>query len=282
MKNKISITINEKVLRDVDSIVDNIFIRNRSQAVEFLVEKALEVNKIAVILAGEGRGNVPGRIKNRYALKIGSQTIIEKAIKKLSDSGFKKVYIVANHEILTKIFNIIGDGSDRKMNIEFINEELEEGSASALKLLKGKVNSTFLLVQFDVIFDDVSINDLWKQHIQEKSVVTMRVCSNILPTNSKETVRFGRVVLQGNKVNSYIEKPVGKNFSSSIFFAGILVAEPEIFDFYGKSLELEVFPELARRGLLGGCMSSVEHLHIHNKEDLDYVRKKLRENKQRV
>ena len=51
MKQKVSITINSKMLRDVDSLVDNIFIRNRSQSIEYLIEKALKETKTAVILA---------------------------------------------------------------------------------------------------------------------------------------------------------------------------------------------------------------------------------------
>ena len=49
-KLKISITINEKTLRDIDSIIDSIYIRNRSQAIEHLVKYALGENKTAVIL----------------------------------------------------------------------------------------------------------------------------------------------------------------------------------------------------------------------------------------
>ena len=274
MKDKISITLNEKILRDVDSLVDNLFIRNRSQAIEYLIEKALEVNKIAVILAGEGRGNIPGRIKDRYALKIDHSTIIEKAIKKLSSSGFKTIFIVADHDTLTNVFKIIGDGSDRNLKIEFVNEENSDGSASALKLLKGKIKTTFLVVHCDIVFDDVNLNELWNQHLRDKFVLTMRVCSSIIPGNQ---ILFGHVNLQGNKILSYVEKPTPKKIISSIFFASLFVAEPEIFSFYGRSLEIDVFPELARKGLLGGQMSSIEHLHIHNKQDLEYVRKKLKE-----
>ena len=51
-KTKISITINEKTLHDIDSIIDNIYIRNRSQAIEHLARNALGENKTAVILLG--------------------------------------------------------------------------------------------------------------------------------------------------------------------------------------------------------------------------------------
>src|SRR3989339_1027140 len=51
-KTKISITINEKTLQDIDSIIDNVYIRNRSQATEHLVRNALGENKTAIILLG--------------------------------------------------------------------------------------------------------------------------------------------------------------------------------------------------------------------------------------
>ena len=53
--------------------------------------------------------------------------------------------------------------------------------------------------------------------------------------------------------------------------------EPEIFGYAGKSLEIEVFPRLAERRLLGCQMSSLDHYHIHTHEDLVNVRKKISE-----
>ncbi|MBT5423433.1 hypothetical protein HOK76_03005 [archaeon] len=46
MKKKISITISEKTLHDIDNIIDYIYIRNRSQAIELLVNNALGENKL--------------------------------------------------------------------------------------------------------------------------------------------------------------------------------------------------------------------------------------------
>ncbi|MBU0930141.1 MAG: hypothetical protein KJ623_03665 [Nanoarchaeota archaeon] len=272
MKNKISITINEKILRDVDGIVDNLYIRNRSQAFEYLIKNALKEDKVAVILVGEGRSNVPKRLKNRYALKINHLTLIEKAIKKLSDSGFRTIYLIANHNILTDIFKIIGNGTDRNIKIEFINEEKEEGSGQALKLLKGKIKTTFLVVQCDIVFDEVNLLELWQQHIHDKNIATISVYSSITPGNQ---LLFGYVNLQGNKVISYVEKPTPRSLRSTIFSGGIFVAEPEILNYPGKSLELDIFPELAKRRLLGGQIMNTEHLHIHTHEDLVRVRKKI-------
>lgn len=271
MKEKISVTINDKVLRDIDSIVDNLIIRNRSQAIEYLIKEALKESKIAVILAGEGKSNHQNELKYRYALKVNHCTVIEKAIRKLSDSGFKIIYIVAGNDTLTRIFKLIGDGSDYNLQINFINEEVQRGSAAALKLLKGKIKTTFLVVQCDIIFDDVNLLELWKTHQKEKFVATMLVRSISMNKNPV----YGYVNLEGNKVLSYVEKPKPTKYKSTIFFAGIFVAEPEIFSYTGDSLEHNLFPELSKRKLLGGLMNSTEHLHIHTKEDFLYIKRIL-------
>ena len=272
MKDKISITINEKILRDIDSIVDNIIIRNRSQAIEYLIKKSMKETKVAVILAGDGLSSSNEKIKNRYSLKINIRTLIEHTIKKLHDAGFRNICIVAPHDTLTNIFKIIGDGSNFNVKIEYVDEEVQEGSASALKLLNGKIGTTFLVVQCDLIIDYIDLVELWNKHLQEKSVVTMLLCSEVQPTNK---IRYGHVSLNGDKIISYDEKPSLKNLKSSIFFAGVFISEPEIFKCHGRSLELDIFPELAKRGLLAGYLSDLPHLHIHTKEDLEKTKKMI-------
>ena len=281
MKQKISITLNEKVLRDVDSQVDNIVIRNRSQAIEFLIQKSLKESKTAVILAGENKDNKLMRVKNRYGLYINHLTIIERAIKNLRDSGFKKIYIIATHNTLTNIFRILGDGSSYNVKIEFVKgEESEQGSAAALKLLRGEIKTTFMVVFCDIIFDDVNLDELWQQHLKEKMVATLLLNSSVMPYK-KERGRglWGHVKLEGTKILSFIEKPTPPNMKSSLFFNGIFVAEPEIFRYEGGSLELDIFQELVRRRLLGGQVSSADYLHVHTLSDLREAKKKLYEKK---
>ena len=58
MKTKISITIDKKLVKDIDSIIDHIVIRNRSQAIESLVSNALGENRNAVILCGGKEKNL--------------------------------------------------------------------------------------------------------------------------------------------------------------------------------------------------------------------------------
>src|SRR3989338_8439188 len=124
MKKKISITINEKTLRDIDSVIDNIYIRNRSQAIEHLAKNSLGENKIAVILLGGDAEHLKiSESEFRPLVKVKTSTVIELAVKKLRENNFKNIFIIARHSLLTRIFEILKDGSDHSVKISYIEEK---------------------------------------------------------------------------------------------------------------------------------------------------------------
>jgi len=51
-------------------------------------------------------------------------------------------------------------------------------------------------------------------------------------------------------------------------FSPIFVAEPQLFEYSGSSLEFNVFPELAEKGLLNGHLSSEKEMHVHSNKNL--------------
>jgi len=56
-RERLTITLRNDILRELDSMVDGIEVRNRSHAIEVMLSKVLDINKVkkAVILAG-GKG----------------------------------------------------------------------------------------------------------------------------------------------------------------------------------------------------------------------------------
>ncbi len=264
-KTKISITINEKILDDIDSIVDNIYIRNRSQVIEHLVKNALGENKTAVILLGGSEEKL--RIsRNEYmcTARIKNSSVIGLAIKKLRENNFKTIFVVARHNLLTKLFEVLKDGTDRGVKISYIEERSSNGTADSLRHLKGKVSTNFLVVYGDIIFGKISIDELWNDHIKQSATATI-----MLTTSSKPSEK-GTVRVEGNKVLSFTQKP--KKSDIYLVFSPIFVTEPQIFEYSGESLEFNVFPELAKKGLLNGHLSSEKEVHIHSKKDLEKLR----------
>lgn len=260
-KRKISITISDKALQGIDSIVDNIYIRNRSQAIEHLVNNALGENKAAVILLGGNEEYLKiSKHEFRPTARARNVSVIELALKKLRENNFKTVFIVARHNLLTKLFEILKDGTDYGVKISYIEEKSSDGTADSLRLLKGKINSNFLVAYGDIVFSKINIDELWNDHLKHNAVATI-----MLTTSSKPSEK-GTVKVEGNKVLSFAQKP--KKSDIYLVFSPIFVAEPQIFEYSGNSLEFETFPKLAEKGLLNGHLSSEKEVHIHSKKDL--------------
>ena len=264
-KAKISITINKKTLQDIDSIIDNIYIRNRSQAIEHLAKNALGENKNAVILLGGNEENLKiSKYEYRCTASIKNSSVIGLAIKKLRENNFKTVFIVARHTLLTKLFEMLKDGAEYGVKINYIEEKSSSGTADSLRLLKGKINANFLVVYGDIIFSKINIDELWNDHIKQNSVATI-----MLTTSSKPSEK-GTVRVEGNKVLTFEQKP--RKSDIYLVFSPIFVAEPQIFGYYGSSLESNIFPELSEKGLLNGHLSSEKEAHVHSKKDLENLR----------
>ena len=264
-KSKISITINEKTLRDIDSIIDNVYVRNRSQAIEYLAKNALGENKTAVILLGGSEERIRiSKEEYRPTARIKNSTVIESAIKKLRENNFKTIYIIARHNLLTRLFEMLKDGIDYGIKINYVEEKSSGGTADSLRLLRGRINTNFLVVYGDIIFSKISIDGLWNDHIKQNAVTTI-----MLTTSSKPSEK-GTVRVEGNKVLTFTQKP--KKSDIYLVFSPIFVTEPQIFEYSGPSLEFDVFPELAEKGLLNGHLSSEKEMHVHSRKDLENLR----------
>lgn len=265
MKDKISITIDKATLNEIDSIVDNIYIRNRSQAIEHLVRNALGENKTAVILSGGKEEEL--KISNKeYSItaRIGNKTVVELALKKLRENGFKTIFMIARHKILTKIFELLGDGTAYGVKINYIEEKDSRGTAESLRLLKGKINSSFLVVYGDIIFNMINIEEIWIDHLKRGGVATL-----MLTTSAKPSYK-GTMKVEGSKILEFVQKP--KKSDIYLVFSPIFGAEPELLEYDGLSLENNVFPELAEKGLLIGHLSSEKEIHIHTKNDIKKIK----------
>ncbi|MBI2541528.1 hypothetical protein HYV80_02360 [Candidatus Woesearchaeota archaeon] len=264
-KSKISITINEKTLHDIDSIIDNVYIRNRSQAIEHLAKSALGENKTAVILLGGSEERLKiSKDEYRPTARVKGIPVIVLALKKLRENNFKTVFIVARHALLTKLFDMLKDGADYGVRINYIEEKSSSGTAYSLMMLKGKINTNFLVVYGDILFNKINIEELWNDHIKQNAAAT------IMLTTSPKPSEKGTVRVEGSKVLTFTQKP--KKSDIYLVFSPVFVTEPQIFEYSGKSLEFDVFPELADKGLLNGHLSSEKEVHIHSKKDLERMR----------
>jgi NDP-sugar pyrophosphorylase family protein len=147
-----------------------------------------------------------------------------------------------------KIKEYFGNGSRLGVNISYIEEKEELGTAGPLNLAKDKLNETFIMCNGDVLAN-IDLNDLASFHEDREGVATIALTAVSNPS------RFGAARLRGDNILEFIEKPpVGKE-PSNLINAGVYILEPEVLKYIPKGramMEKDVFPKLAKKGKLFG------------------------------
>jgi len=251
-RTRLTITIDSKVISQVDQQVDGVRIRNRSHAIEYLLSRSMmEKPKKAVILAG-GKG-----IKMRpftyetpkVLLPIHSRPILEHTIDLLRKNDIRDIVISLGH-LGEKVSNYFGDGSKFGVKISYKDQgENLKGTGGATKITKDLVGkNTFIVIYGDVLVN-IDLAEFFEFHQAQKKLGTIAL------TSAKNTSLYGVVNLRGGEILDFSEKPRLES-SSHLISAGIYIFEPEIFDFFPKesqfSLEKDVFPKLAGERKLAG------------------------------
>ncbi len=90
--------------------------------------------------------------------------------------------------------------------------------------------------------------------------------TTIVMTTSSNPSEKGTLKVEGNKVLEFTQKP--RQSDIYLVFSPIFVTEPELLEYPGESIESELFPLIARKGLLFGHLSSEKEFHIHDEADV--------------
>ena len=264
MRNRITITLREDVIKEADKLVNNLTIRSRSQAIEYLLSKAIANYKIdsALILAGGPGGNFNNSTHKCMQL-IKSKPILENIILFLKDQGIQNFVFVCDN-MSNQVTSYFADGSKLGVNIKYIVTEEPKGPAAAIKMAKNFFDKTFLVWYGDTLCK-LDLADMIRVHNDNKSLVTIAL------TTVSNPLDYGIVKMRGNRITAFFEKPKKRIAESYLVSAGIFIAEPEIFNNINskmKSLELDLFPRLAKKNLLLGYPFEGVWLNVNNKNEL--------------
>lgn len=234
-KERISLTINEDILKRVDRQIGELA-NNRSNVMEILLQKGLsnQIPKSAAILVGGGK-------EEKLMSVFEGRTLIEFHIETLEKLGVKNIYVLGD-----KIDKMKQHLSGKGIHAKFIQDN-NEGSAGALKKLKGIVNNTFFVIYGDMI-TSADLIDMYQFHMKENSLMTIGL------TTSDKISKFGVLEVKGTKVVNFSEKP--KKSKSFLVSVGIFVVEPEVFDLIPEKkksgIEDVIIPRLVQTGQLSG------------------------------
>lgn len=248
-KSKIAISVGNSLLKLVDSKVDGSVIRSRSQAIEFFLKRGLQeqsVNVAVLLLKGEHQESALKNVKGT--------SLIKQQIEFFSSHGINNLYIITQH---TKNMNqLLDEISNSKIKVEII-EKQTRGNAEAIKAVKGKVSSSFIVMSGDT-YNNFDLMKMVKKHLESEKLATMGLMTR------EKTSSYGTAILDGDLIVDFQEKP--KHYSTNIVNAGIYVFKPEVFELFEDSVSLEkdLFPRLARLKQLTGFFTYGEYMHVGN------------------
>lgn len=149
-------------------------------------------------------------------MPIGDTPVIEMTLKWLRRNGVTDAYVTTGYlGHLLKIF--CADGSQWSLNIEYSEEKEPMGTVGALNLLKDKLDSTFLVLNGDLV-TDLDLYAFQAFHRAHGGMLSIGVTS--------KTVKVDLGVLEADNsvVTGFQEKP-SINYTVSM---GIYCMEPEI------------------------------------------------------
>lgn len=269
-RTRLTITLRPEIIRALDELIDGEKIRNRSHAIEYWLTEALmpKVTKVLILAGGEGVSFRPLTYELPKALiPIKGKPLLEHTINSLKKYGFNDVVISLGH-LGNKIRDYFGDGSKFSVKISYLEQSKKNsGTIQPVREAKSVLNDrTFLLVYGDVLAE-IDLGDMLEYHHNHKGVMTMALAS------VDEPLGWGVASLQGDRINSYVEKPKNNITTSHLVNAGIYICEPEIFDLLNTKidkLEGGLLPELsARKQLVGyafdGCWFDVSTPQVYEK-----------------
>src|SRR5271157_2504838 len=185
-RERLTITLDAELLKDVDSTVDGVNVRNRSHAIEKLLGSVLsqKTPEKALILAGGSLVRTSAGAIPKAMVNVKGSPILKYVIRELSRNKVTDIIIAAGEgsELITDYF---GDGSLFGVRISYIVEEKRRGTEGALQLAKGLMGTEpFYMVNGDNVFR-LNLGEMYKQHISTKALVTMAL------TTAEKTLGFG-------------------------------------------------------------------------------------------
>lgn len=249
MKTRITITIDNELLKQVDEVARRENNGSRSFTVEKIIKERLSpyARKTAIILAG-GRGT---RLRPltyelpKPMMTIRGKPIMEYMIEQLKAADVYDLIISIGY-LGEKIKAHFGDGSKFGVKIRYVEEKEPLGTGGAVKSCENYVHDDVLVLNGDNLFD-FDLSKIYSFHKKERPFATIAL------TNQEKTSNFGVVNMNGSIITKFIEKPKTEQ-SSHLINAGIYVLSPKFISWLpeGPSKIEEMFEKLASKGVING------------------------------
>lgn len=213
-KQRISLTLDEQLVQQLDREVDDGAYTNRSQAVESLLKDSLQPRMIetAVVLCGGGETEPDAMIR------VNEKPIVHHLITYLDEAGIGTIYIATDTD--SPVISYLEDTDlELTADLQYLEEQTPTGTAGALREIDA--TETVLLINGDILCH-VDLGDMLNHHRDTDLPATMAL------TTVEDPSPYGVVKVKGNRIIGFTQQPEDENVPSNLINAGVYLLDPEI------------------------------------------------------
>lgn len=230
-RTRVTITISQHLLEATDNLIDKEKIRNRSHAIEFILNRFFQpkVRKAVILAGGQGTKLRPYTYEMpKSLLPVKGKPLLEHLINNLKKNNIVDLIICIGY-LGKKIKDYFGDGKRFGVNISYVEETspLKTGGA-LLKAQKYIDNNPFLVIHGDIL-TDFNFIDFINFHKYQKTLSTIAL------TTVDQPKKYGQLKLHGARLTNFYNQAEIKKVESHLINCGIYIFEPEIFNFFPKN-----------------------------------------------
>lgn len=153
-------------------------------------------------------------------LPIAGKPVLDYVLDSLKISGIEDVTLVVGYR-KEDIQNFLGNGSSLDMNIKYVEQKEQKGTAHAISCTEK--DETFVVINGDVYCDAQSLRDTIEQHRKEDVIATLGTY------RVKSAASYGVIRTKNGMIEKIIEKP--EKTSDQLINAGVYIFEPNIYDY---------------------------------------------------
>ena len=262
-RNRLTITLKQEVLKQLDDLIDGTRIRNRSHAIEYVLSKhfAPKVRRALILAGGKGLKMRPFTYEMPKALiPLNGRPVLEHIIESLRRYDIRELVISIGYQG-QKIKQHFGDGSKYGVRIIYLDQgKNETGTAQPVLQARKIFDGQPFIVYYGDVLANVDLADMIDFHLSTNALVTMAL------TSVNRSSDWGVVRVQGTKVYSLLEKPDHRKNLSHVINAGIYIFEPKALEHFDSATKLErdVFPKLVEQGKLAGYLFAGQWFDVGN------------------
>jgi len=244
MKERITLTLDAEIIKQIDQSIDGFLIKNRSHAIELLLLKSLkrDIARHAIILAA-GKEDRVEKDKPNGMLLVQNKPVMAHLIELFKKYGIKDILIGVCYG-KEQIKSYFGNGHSFGVRIRYIEEDEPSGTINIVQKAKPFLSGNFFVTNSDEL-KDISLRDMFRTHKENNALATLAL------TTVKDPKSYGVVHIDGTRIKEFLEKPKDEK-QANMINAGLYLMELEVLDMIPKGMKMfyDFFPTLAEQDKL--------------------------------